>query len=239
LILDSRKQIDSCLIFMRHAGGNKFSIGLNADSDLEMYNRATGAAQITLPIGGGVTLADGCTTTTQSADDDSTNVATTEYVDAAVAAAGGGGTTYTVLNQNSPSTPATFRGLYVNSGNKTPRQLSTTETDIIVWDQNQSSPNACLQLPLINSVSVGHTISVHHAFNNSNTNIFQHTTDTAGGHKMCNAFGWSGEFTRTNGTELLCTSTRRFVKFIKVARPNSYQGNNHFWLVTLFQTFLD
>jgi hypothetical protein len=59
LIMDSRKQADSCLIYMRHAGGNKFSIGLNGNSDLEMYNRATGAAQITLPIGGGVTIADG------------------------------------------------------------------------------------------------------------------------------------------------------------------------------------
>jgi hypothetical protein len=41
---------------MRHAGGNKFSIGLNGDSDLELYNRATGAAQITLPTGGGVSI---------------------------------------------------------------------------------------------------------------------------------------------------------------------------------------
>jgi hypothetical protein len=47
---------------MRHAGGNKFSIGLNGDSDLEIYNRATDVVQIKFPIGGGITLTD---TTTQ------------------------------------------------------------------------------------------------------------------------------------------------------------------------------
>ena len=56
LFLDSRKQVNSCLIYLRHGGSNKFTMGLNADSDLEIYNRATGASQITLPIGGGVLL---------------------------------------------------------------------------------------------------------------------------------------------------------------------------------------
>ena len=56
LIIDSKKQASSCLIYLRHGGSNKFTMGLNADSDLEIYNRATGASQITLPIGGGVLL---------------------------------------------------------------------------------------------------------------------------------------------------------------------------------------
>ena len=56
LILDSRKQVSSCLVYFRHAGSNKFTIGLNGDSDLEIYNRATGAAQISLPTGGGVII---------------------------------------------------------------------------------------------------------------------------------------------------------------------------------------
>ena len=56
LILDSRKQADSCLIYFRHAGGNKFTIGLNTDSDLEIYNRATGNVEIRLATGGGIFL---------------------------------------------------------------------------------------------------------------------------------------------------------------------------------------
>jgi hypothetical protein len=56
LIMDSRKQADSCAIYFRHAGGNKFTIGLNADSDLVIKNMATGVDQIVLPIGGGILL---------------------------------------------------------------------------------------------------------------------------------------------------------------------------------------
>ena len=54
--MDSRKQADSCHIYFRHAGGNKFTIGLNADSDLVIKNMATGVDQIVLPIGGGILL---------------------------------------------------------------------------------------------------------------------------------------------------------------------------------------
>ena len=56
LIIDSKQQASSCMFYLRHGGANKFTLGLNANSDLEIYNRATGASQITLPIGGGVLL---------------------------------------------------------------------------------------------------------------------------------------------------------------------------------------
>jgi len=54
LIIDSSSNNDSCSIYLRHGGGNKFSIGLDGSGGLKFVNRATGNTEILLPIGGGV-----------------------------------------------------------------------------------------------------------------------------------------------------------------------------------------
>ena len=56
LFLDSKKQSESCQIYFRHAGGNKFTIGINGNSDLHIKNRVTGKDQFVFPIGGGVLM---------------------------------------------------------------------------------------------------------------------------------------------------------------------------------------
>ena len=56
LFLDSKKQSESCQIYFRHAGGNKFTFGINENSDLHIKNRATGKDYFVFPIGGGVLM---------------------------------------------------------------------------------------------------------------------------------------------------------------------------------------
>ena len=236
LIMDSRKQADSCLIYLRHAGGNKFSIGLNGDSDLEIYNRATDVVQITFPIGGGVNLADGAVGVTQSADDDSTSLATTAYCDNQVSSAGGGGTTYTVLSQKTNSSATTFRGYYQGGSTYTLRSLSTTETDIIIWDESNSSYDGCLELPKLSTVDVGHTVNVYAWGNNIASVTFQHADDIAAGNKMCNAYAWSGAYTTANGIRAHSNVSYRFIKFVKIQRTIIKNGAYSFWLVMLFDT---
>jgi hypothetical protein len=118
-----------------------------------MYNRATGAAQITLPIGGGVTLADGATCTTQGADDGSTKVATCAYVDTAAAAAGGGSSVR--IFDSVDTTSANYVG---NSAASTFTQIDLGETDVLAYYEdttNSHTPQMALQLPQLSTVAVG------------------------------------------------------------------------------------
>ena len=187
LIMDSRKQADSCTIYMRHAGGNKFSIGLNADSDLELYNRATNAPQITLPIGGGITLADGAVATTQSQSDNSTKLCTTSYCDTAVAA-GGGSSGITVLNQRGDSTATST---YIGQSSSSYRQLLVSDTEVIVYFEVNTPGHGWLRLPLLSSVDAGDKYVIRNLLKDYGCYVGPHETDSDNGETIRLAWSWS------------------------------------------------
>ena len=58
LIVDSRNDDNSCAVYMKHGGTNKFQMKLNQNSDYVIRNLATSQDEIRLPIGGGIELND-------------------------------------------------------------------------------------------------------------------------------------------------------------------------------------
>ena len=119
------------------------------------------------------------------------------------------------------------------------RSLSTTETDIIIWDESTSSGSSydgCLELPKLSTVDVGHTVSVYGWGNNIASVTFMHADDIAAGNKMANAYAWSGSYTTGNGIRAHTSVSYRFIKFVKVQRTVIKNGAYSFWLVMLFDT---
>ena len=158
---------------MRHGGTNKFSVGLNADSDLEFYNRATGAAQITLPIGGGVDLSGTPTCPTAAVGTDNTQIASTAYVQANA----GGETSPTFLSQNNDSgTRLTFSGVgYATLGNPIDlRELTTDETNVICFtSHNSGAAHMGVQMPLLSTVTPGTKFTIRNL--SANHNLYMNT----------------------------------------------------------------
>ena len=148
----------------------------------------------------------------------------------------GGGTT-TFLSQVSDPATATYRGEFDTAQEtSTHRTLSSTETEIVVWDEASSSDNASIQLPPITGLSAGHTINVHNFGNNISVYVFQNPADNTIGNKMYNAWAWSGSQTSVSGTRAVVNESYRFTKFILTQRSSTVNGSTLFWFVMNYDT---
>ena len=148
----------------------------------------------------------------------------------------GGGTT-TFLSQVSDPATATYRGEFDTAQEtSTHRTLSSTETEIVVWDEASSSDNASIQLPPITGLSAGHTINVHNFGNNISVYVFQNPADNTIGNRMYNAWAWSGSQTSVSGTRAVVNESYRFTKFILTQRSSTVNGSTLFWFVMNYDT---
>ena len=109
------------------------------------------------------------TAPTQSQGDDSTKIATTSYVDEA--AGGGGGETATFLYQNSDSTAtSSFAGVWISAGDtSTSKQLTASDTTVIVVSEASTNDNFSLILPLLSTCTMGTRYRVR---NNSTKTLY-------------------------------------------------------------------
>ena len=161
----------------------------------------------------------------------------------ALEASSGGGTTVTFLTQavtatiGSPAYPdPTFRGIYTSAAVQTLRQLTSAETNIVVWDQYQTGPASALALPLLDGLDAGHTVLVH-SLSGINLHVFQHPTDTTAGTKILWSHAWSPHIAQS-GTKVQTNASYRILKFIKTTRAPISQFNNttEFWFVLKIDT---
>ena len=156
----------------------------------------------------------------------------------ALEASSGGGTTVTFLNQAIAAQAAAtdFRGIYTSASVQTLRQLTSAETNIVVWDQYETGPASAVALPLLDGLDAGHTVLVH-SLSGINLHVFQHPTDTTAGTKILWGHAWAPHIAQS-GTKVQTNDSYRILKFIKTTRAPISQFNNttEFWFVIKIDT---
>ena len=201
----------------------KSDVGLgNVDNTADSAKPVSSAQQTALNLKSNLAspaLTGDPTCPNQSSGDSSTKIANTAYVDAA-----SGGTTYTILKTIADSSAASYRGELTTPSTYTARELTSSETDILVYGEAGYLSSA-VELPELSTLSEGHTINITN-LTRGDVYCFSNSVDT--GNML---FGW--QVTKASaGSYVKATDSYRVCKFIKMIDSN----DNEFWFVVKFDS---